>query len=187
MRVLLPENLPFELNQPTHKLVDAKMCVFDTSNKDYKDFFFKKITNYVSYRYPTVDLKIFDERDTFYITLPLNWKIVTADDSDYICDLINIEDLLHYEHTLPVFNPLHIGLMRLMTVKIININPIMIEQFVPRLPKKNLLVLPLGQENQYRQIYENGKSIKFPWCILAMDDIDSSKISFNYMEDLIGD
>jgi len=68
MRVLLPDNLSFELNQPTHKLIDAKMCVFDTRDKEYKDFFFKKITNYISYRYPNVELKIFDERDTFYIT-----------------------------------------------------------------------------------------------------------------------
>ena len=186
MKVLTPDNIPFELNQPTNKLIDAKMCVFDTSNKEYKDFFFKKITNYVSYRYPTVDLKIFDEKDSFVITLPLNWKIITTNNSDYICDLINVEDLLHYEHTIPVFNPLHIGFPRLMNVKIININPIMIEHFVPRLPKKNLLVMPFGIERQWHQIYENGISKKLPPCILTADDIDLSRISFEY-EDILGE
>lgn len=186
MKILVPENIPFELNQPTHKLIDAKMCVFDASNKDYKDFFFKKITNYVSYRYPTVELKIYNNKNSFNITLPLNWKIVTAHESDFICDLINVEELIHYEHTMPVFNPLHIGIPTLMNVKIIGINPIMTEHFVPRLPKKNLLVLPMGNENQWYQIYENGEKRSYPQCIMCMDDADSSKITFDYFSDVVG-
>lgn len=186
MKVLVPENIPFELNQPTKKLIDAKMCVFDSSNKDYKDFFFKKITNYVSYRYPTVELKIYDNRNTFYLTLPLNWKIITANSSDFICDLINVEELIHYEHTMPVFNPIHIGVPRLMKVKIVGINPIMTEHFVPRLPKKNLLVVPMGIESQWHEITENGEQKKFPPCIMCCDDIETGKISFDY-EDVIGD
>ena len=186
MKVLIPENIPFELNQPSQKLIDAKMCVFDTSNKDYKDFFFKKITNYVLYRYPSVELKIYDERNTYFISLPLNWKIITTHESDYICDLINIEELIHYEHTMPVFNPLHIGIPTLMKVKIIGINPIMTEHFVPRLPKKNLLVLPMGNKNQWYQIYEHGEPRKYPPCIMAMDDMDNSKITFDYFSDVVG-
>ena len=85
--------------------------------------------------------------------------MVIVDDKNYICNLYNIEDLLHYEHALLVFNPLHIGCLRLMTVKIVKINPII--NLFPRLPKKNLLALSLGQENQYRHIYENGKVLFF--------------------------
>lgn len=187
MQVLIPENIPFELNQPTHNLIDAKMCVFDCSNKEYKDFFFKKITNFILYRYPTVLLKIYNEKTSFYLNLPLNWKIAVTNDNDYICDLINVEELVHFDHTLPVFNPLHIGIPTLMKIKIVGIIPTMVEHFVPRLPKKNLLVIPLGIENQWHKITENGEERKFPPCILAVDDVDVSKISFDYFEDIVGD
>lgn len=186
MKVLSSDNLPFELNQPTHKLIDTKMCVFDTADKTYKDFFFKKITNYISYRYPTVLLKIYNEKTSFNLTLPLNWKIVSLNESDFICDIVNLEELVHFEHTVPVFNPLHIGVPNLMKIKIIGINPVMTEHFVPRLPKKNLLVLPLGNESQYHTIYENGVEKKFPPCLMAMDDADVSKITFDYFEDVVG-
>lgn len=46
MEILLPENKPFNLNQPKNKLIDSKMCVFDYSDKDDKDFLFKKITTF---------------------------------------------------------------------------------------------------------------------------------------------
>ena len=187
MKVLTPDNLPFELNQPTSKLVNEKMCVFDCSIKDYKDFFFKRITNYISYRYPMVMLKIYNERESFNVSLPLNWKIATTNENDFICEMTSIEDLVHYEHTVPVFNPIHIGIPNLMKIKIVGINPVMIEQFVPKLPKKNLVVLPLGLENQWHKIQENGKEKKLPPCILAMDDIDTSKIQFDYFEDIVGE
>ena len=58
MEILLPENKPFNLNQPKNKLIDSKMCVFDYSDKDDKDFLFKKITTFFSYGYHMVELQI---------------------------------------------------------------------------------------------------------------------------------
>jgi len=187
MKVLSSDNLPFDLNQPTHKLIDTKMCVFDTSDKNYKDFFFKKITNYISYRYPSVMLKLYNEKTSFNITLPLNWKIATLNESDFLCDIVSLEELVHFEHTVPVFNPLHVGIPNLMKIKITGINPIMTEHFVPKLPKKNMLVLPLGDEKQYHKVIEHGEEKLYPPCFLAYDDCDSSKITCDYYADIVGD
>ena len=43
MEVLIPDNTSFNLNQPSSKLIDSKMCVFDYSDKNDIDFFMKKI------------------------------------------------------------------------------------------------------------------------------------------------
>ena len=39
MEILLPDNTNFNLNQPTSKLIDSKMCVLDYADKDNVDFY----------------------------------------------------------------------------------------------------------------------------------------------------
>ncbi|MBP5694610.1 MAG: hypothetical protein J6X03_04110 [Bacilli bacterium] len=43
MEVLIPDNTSFNLNQPTSKLIDSKMCVFDYSDKDDMDFYLRRL------------------------------------------------------------------------------------------------------------------------------------------------
>ena len=97
MNILLPENAPFNLNQPTNKLIDSKMCVFDYADREDMDFYFKKITTYILYRYPTVELNIGNK---YTLEIPLNWRIMITNDHDYICQLIPVEELLHFVHPL---------------------------------------------------------------------------------------
>lgn len=186
MKILLPENKPFDLNQPTNKLIDSKMCVFEYSDKDYMDFYFKKITTFILYRYPTVELLVGGK---YRIELPLNWRILVTNKHDYICRLVPVEDLFHFENQIPVFNPYHIGLPKILNVEITNINPAPVEHFVPKIPKKNLLVLPIGTKDQWetRIIDKDGVKHFYPECIYACDDIDMSKCELNLHEDIIGD
>jgi hypothetical protein len=186
VKILLPENAPFDLNQPTSKLIDSKMCVFEYSDKDYMDFYFKKITTFISYRYPTVELLIGGK---YRLALPLNWRVLVTNTHDYMCRLVPIEDLFHFENQVPVFNPYHIGLPKIMDVEIVNLNPSPIEHFVPKLPKKNLLVMPVGHQGQWetRTINKDGSWNYYPECIYACDDIDMSKCELNLHTDLIGE
>ena len=91
MEILLPENTSFNLNQPSSKLIDSKMCVFDYANKEDMDFYMKKITSFISYRYPSVDLLIGGK---YHLELPLNWRVMICNNHDYICQLVPIEELL---------------------------------------------------------------------------------------------
>lgn len=185
MNILLPDNEPFNLNQPSNKLIDNKMCVLDYSDKEDIDFFFKKITTFISYRYPTVDLLIGKK---YRLTLPLNWRIMVTNDYDYVCRLIPVEELLHFDNQIPVFNPLHIGIPKIMDVEITNINPTHIEHFVPKLPKKNILIMPIGNYNTWETytIDNIGNRTYYPECIFACDDIDGSKCELDLYNDIIG-
>ena len=182
MEVLISPTETFNLNQPTSKLIDQKMCVYDCSDKEYKDFFFKKISTFISYRYPTVTLLI-DKK--FTIELPLNWRVLLTNSHDYICEATPIEDVLHLDtNQIPLFNPFHPGVLSLPSVEIKSINPNPVEHFVPKLPKKSLLVLPITNNNCYSEVKDaRGNTVeKYVKCIYAMDDIDSSKIEFNYWD-----
>lgn len=185
MEILLPENTNFNLNQPKSKLIDSKMCVFDYSNKDEMDFFFKRITTFISYRYPTVMLNI---GNTYNIEIPLNWRLLITNNHDYICQLISVEELLHFDYQIPVFNP-YVGIPKIMDIKIKSINQSSIEHFVPKLPKKNLLVIPLGTKSQWSNKIYNTKTNEehyYPDCIMMCDDIDTSKCELELYSDILG-
>lgn len=185
MEILLPENSSFNLNQPTSKLIDSKMCVFDYSDKDDIDFFMKKITTFISYRYPSVELLIGNK---YYLELPLNWRVMIADKHDFICQLVPIEELLHFPNDTVIFNPYYIGTPKFVDIKINKINPNPIEHFVPKLPKKNCLVIPLGSKDEWGTVIEDrktGEETKYPDCLIACDDIDTSKMELNLYNDII--
>lgn len=186
MEILLPENKPFNLNQPTNKLIDSKMCVFDYADKDDMDFYFKKITTYILYRYPTVELNIGNK---YTLEIPLNWRIMITNDHDFICQLVPVEELLHFEHQTPIFNPFYIGIPKIVDITIKSVNQTAIEHFVPKLPKKNLLVMPLGTKSEWDNKIVDPKTQEvsyYPDCIMMCDDIDTSKCELELYEDIIG-
>ena len=186
MEVLISPTETFNLNQPTNKLIDQKMCVYDCSDKTYCDFFFRKLSTFIAYRYPTATLLI-DRKYT--IELPLNWKILVTNSHDYICKPVAIEDILHLDtNQVPLFNPFHPGISKLPHIEIKSLNPNPVEHFVPKLPKKSLLVLPITNNNCYTEIKDSKGNIieKYVNCIYAMDDIDTSKIEFNYWDMIDG-
>lgn len=186
MEVLIPDNTSFNLNQPTSKLIDSKMCVFDYADKDDMDFYFKKITTYILYRYPTVELGIGDK---YTIEIPLNWRILITNDNDYLCQLVPVEELLHFDHQTAVFNPYYVGIPKILNIKINNINQNAVEHFVPKLPKKNLLVMPLGTKKDWKTTIVDkttDESHFYPDCIMLCDDIDTSKCELSLWDDIIG-
>lgn len=179
MEILMPDNTSFNLNQPSSKLIDSKMCVFDYANKEDIDFYMKKITTFISYRYPSVELLVGDK---YHLELPLNWRVMIADSHDYICQLVGIEELLHFPNDTVIFNPYYIMSPKWVSLKILKVNPQPIEHFVPKLPKKNCLVIPLGTRENWGTEFEDRdthKITKVPDCLIACDDIDSSKMELN--------
>jgi len=185
MEILLPENTSFNLNQPSSKLIDSKMCVFDYANKEDMDFYMKKITSFISYRYPSVDLLIGGK---YHLELPLNWRVMICNNHDYICQLVPIEELLHFPNQSVIFNPFYVGVPKFVNITIDKINPNPIEHFVPKLPKKNCLVIPLGNKDEWETEVidkKTGSKTKYPYCLIACDDLDSSKMELNLYGDVI--
>ncbi len=186
MKVLLPTNTPFDLNQPTSKLIDNKMCVFDYSDKEDMDFYFKKISCFINYRYPTVTLSIGDK---YNIELPLNWRILITNNYDYICQLVPVEELLHFQQQTAIFNPYYIGVPKIVNISIKSINPTPVEHFVPRLPRRNFLALPLGNKSEWETTILNKQKNEiqtYPDCLYCCDDLDQSKCELDLWQDIIG-
>lgn len=186
MDVLIPDNSCFNLNQPTNKLIDSKMCVFDYSTREDMDFYFKKVTTYIMYRYPTVELSVGEK---YTIEIPLNWRVLVTNDNDYLCQLVPVEELLHFGHQVAVFNPYHIGVPKIMDIRIRSVNQTAIEHFVPKLPKKNLLVMPVGTKKDWKTIIydqETDSMKSYPDCLMMCDDIDTSKCELDLWNDIIG-
>ena len=76
-----------------------------------------------------------------------------------------------------------------MPIKIKSINQTAIEHFVPKLPKKNLLVMPVGTKNEWKNkvIDQNtGEEHNYPDCVMMCDDIDTSKCELSLWDDIIG-
>lgn len=185
MEILLPENSKFDINQPSSKLIDSKMCVLDYADKDNVDFYMKKITSFISYRYPSVDLLIGNK---YHLELPLNWRVMICNEYEQICELVPIEELLHFPNQSVIFNPFYSGLPKFVDIKINKINPNPIEHFVPKLPKKNCLVIPLGNKEDWEigiVDKETNNKLYYPYCLLACDDIDSSKMELSLYGDII--
>lgn len=187
MEILLPENTNFNLCQPKSKLIDSKMCVFDYADKDNMDFFFKKITTFISYRYPTVMLNIGNK---YNLEIPLNWRILITNTHDFLCQLVSVEELLHFDHQTPIFNPFYVGVPKIVDIKIKSVNQTAIEHFVPKLPKKNLLIIPLGSKNEWTNKICNpitGEENVYPDCIMMCDDLDTSKCELELYKDILGE
>lgn len=185
MEILLPTNEKFNLNQPTSKLIDSKMCVFDYSDKEDCDFYYKKITSFISYRYPTVTLALGEK---YTLELPLNWRIMITNNYDYICQLIPVEELLHYQQQTLIFNPFYNSIPMIKNITIKGINPTPVEVFVPKLPRKNLLVLPIGNKKDWDNVVldrHTGERKVYPDCIMACDDLDNSKFEMELGKILI--
>lgn len=185
MDVLISPTDTFNLDQPTSKLIDNKICVYDCSDKEYQDFYFKKISTFISYRYPTVSLMVGSK---YRIELPLNWRILVTNEHEQVCRLVPIEDLIHFENQIPVFSPFHPGLPKILDVELVSINANPIEHFVPKTPKKNILALPIGDKSLWetKVLDRNDNTVTiYPECIYACDDIDTSKVEFD-LYDMMG-
>lgn len=179
MRVLTGPTEIFDLNQSDNCLLDLKYCVYDYSDPDEMDFYMRHITSYSSYKYPTVTLLIDGK---YHLEIPANWNIMSYDN---VCELSSIDEFLHRQCKIPMFNPFYIGIPKLVDVEVIKINPNYVEHFCPRIPKKNILALPVGGKNDGIEVNENGKKIIYPYCIFGLDNADISKCNLNLYDDML--
>ena len=125
----------------------------------------------------------------YNLEIPLNWRIMITNDHDFICQLVPVEELLHFEHQTAIFNPFYIGIPKIVNISIKSVNQTAIEHFVPKLPKKNLLVMPLGKSSDWDNRIVNPETHEesfYPDCIMLCDDIDTSKCELELYEDIIG-
>ena len=75
MKILTVENDVYELDTVPDEIDDLRYCVFDTSDPDYKDYFFLPLIFLESFHAPAICLQIGE----FKLQMPMDWSILTTD------------------------------------------------------------------------------------------------------------
>ena len=174
MKILTIDNKPFELNQVVPNMTDVYYSVIDATDVSDPDFMFHKLYMFTSYEHPSVELQIGD----FTIEIPLNWKILTGHPDEGLLELVSVEDLLGFQYKAFVSNPLRGIIPSYLDIKVNKAYPSNTRWFVPKLQKKNMLSVPIGEESQWKDYMIDRKTKetqKAPLCAYFMDDIDTMK------------
>lgn len=174
MRILTTDNKPFELNQIVQNINDLYYAAIDANDAKSPDFMFHKLYMFTSYEHPSVELQIGE----FAVEVPLNWKILTGHPDEGLLELVNIEDLLGFEYKAFVSNPLHGFVPSFLDIKIKKAYPSNTRWFVPKLEKKNILAIPIGEESNWKDYVidrKTNETKKAPLCAYFIDDIDPMK------------
>ena len=74
MKILTVENDVYELDTVPDEIDDLRYCVFDTSDPEYKDYFFLPLIFLESFHAPAICLQIGE----FQLQMPMDWSILTT-------------------------------------------------------------------------------------------------------------
>ena len=159
MKILTADNTVFDLDTVGSELAEAvHLGVFDYSNKNDYDYFFRPLIMTETFSSVTVEFQIGQNK----ILLPLGWSIVLGCPETGDIELIPVGDLNSRDFHAIVYNPI-----KAMMHKFVPLTPIdvftEVSWTVPRLAFHNFLLMPIN----------NNES---PDCIIIINESDQKKI-----------
>lgn len=185
MQILTEPTAALELDQEPDKLRKLYMCIFDYADAKNRDFRFINIRQFLSYHFPTASLLVDGK---YHYVLPLNWNILTGEPEEGECVLTTLDMLLHRQMYTPLVNPFYASKGRMVTVEITKVNPINVEHFVPKLPSKSVLMLPIGNRNTdcIESIdFKTKESVYYPLCLMGADSSVAGKCLIDFYSEII--
>lgn len=170
MRVLTPENRPFNIDAIVEGVNKQKYCVLDLSDPKDIDYRYESCLMFNEYEYPAVELSI----GPYTLEVPMNWRILTGDAVFGDLEIVDIDELTNFEYQAFVFNPYKSSRPKFLPVSIQNSYTSMTSWFVPKLKKKHMLGVPLGIEREWPLAtdFASQERRPYPECIWLVDDID---------------
>lgn len=170
MQVICEPGKLLELN--TISTLDSKdhhALFFDFSEKNYCDYYYKKINTFQKFTAPMMELYI----GNIKLTLPLHWRILCVDRISGDLCVANVEDFLHYKMDAFLFNPEYDIKFDHAEIRVANILTNEITTFAPKIQAKNLLVIPLDDEKSIIKL--NEERVSYHSCIYVTDNVDNMK------------
>lgn len=150
MNVLTPENNAFDMDLVTEHIPDELYCVLDLSANGESDFYFRHILNTVSFNSISADLQIGDK----VIQVPLGWQIMLGDEDSGMVEMCTIENILNMKEPKAfVYNPIRSMYPKFEEVKVLRVFALTTKWQIPMLPKKNLLCVPLSNDENPPCVY----------------------------------
>ena len=159
MLILTNENKTVDLINVGQELSEnIYFGVFDFSEKNNYDFFFKPLIMKETFNNVTVQFQM----GPYKVMLPIEWSIILADPETGDIELIPVKDINTRDFHVFTFNPLNGGLHRFYPLKAIDIFTDVCWT-VPKIALHNFLLFPLS----------NGSG---PECIFIVNERDQRKI-----------
>jgi hypothetical protein len=170
MRILTPENIPFDVTQIVDGISQQKCAILDASNPEEVDYFFINMVMFSEYEYPAVQLSI----GKYMVEVPFNWRILTGDAIQGELELVDIDELPNFDYEAFVLNPFKSYTPQFQEVQIVNCFTRPTTWTVPRLQKKQLLAVPLGNQDEWpvRRNHQIGEEDRYPECAFFADDTE---------------
>lgn len=170
MRIISGLNEELELN--TISTLDEKdhyALFFDFSEKDYCDYYFKKINTFQRFTAPMMKIYI----GTTEVLLPLHWRILCVDKTDGLLSMAGVEDILHYKMDALLYNQKYDRYYRSAEMRVAEILTNGVYTFAPKIQTKNLLVIPIEDKNYVE--YDMIGRTEYKSNIYVTDNIDNMK------------
>ena len=138
MKILTVDNSVYELDTVPDEVEDLRYCVFDTSDPDYKDYYFLPLIFLESFHAPAICLQIGDHK----LQMPMDWSIVTSDEDFGSVEVISLASLNNRGFKTPVFNPMRNGIPDNLEIQITNVYQD-VKWYFPKMKNGQLLSMPL--------------------------------------------
>lgn len=166
MKILTPENVPYDMNTIGGYAPDQFYCSLDLSSLEESDYYFHDLMSVISFSSVLVELDIGGN----IIEVPLNSQILIGDEDTGMMEMSSIEDLMTIKEPLAYsLNPIKSLYPRYIPVKINRCYQSTPTKWqMPSLNRKNLLAVPI----------ENKKN---PLCIFLADE--NERITGFYLEE----
>ncbi len=158
MYILTEKNIPIDLNNiPVSELqnLNLNFCVFDLSNSDAIDYYFYPLIHMISFSSTTYLLSISGK----YITIPSYYKILIGESFGDFLEFVDIEECMHRDFEVFMFNPLSSYKSFFAKLEIISI---LNDQkwIVPKIKNEHFLISPISKEKGSNCIFLSNNSCK---------------------------
>ena len=138
MKILTVENAVYELDTVPDEIDDLRYCVFDTSEPDYKDYYFLPLIFLESFHAPAICLQIGE----FQLQMPMDWSVLLCDEELDGIEVIPLASLNNRGFRVLAMNPFTSKIPGSEEVSITNVYQD-VKWFFPKLKNGHLLAIPL--------------------------------------------
>jgi hypothetical protein len=139
MRILLPDNISFNMEEVPNQVDDLRYCVLDYSNQADVDFYFIPLIFLDQFPRPAADLQIGNYR----IQMPLDWSIIIADKHLGAMEIVELKHLNDRDFDAFVLNPINGYMPQFLEITIQNVFPD-VTWNIPKLKRGHILAVPLS-------------------------------------------
>ncbi len=140
MKILLPDNASYNMEEVPNQVDDLRYCVLDYSNQADVDFYFIPLIFLDQFPRPAADLQI----GKYRIQMPLDWSIIIADKHLGAMEIVELKHLNDRDFDAFVLNPINGYMPQFLEITIQNVFPD-VTWNIPKLKRGHILAVPLHE------------------------------------------